>query len=116
MRRMHQLPARIEQTGLVREPLHRALAGRGEAVFDLALLLGDLNVDRAVPAFGEMLQSRDRGRRGSAQRMDRESGFDLRPARRLDAPARVPGRVGTLPEASLLGAQCRRVEARAFIE
>ena len=48
--------------------------------------------------------------------MDRETGADPRPARRLDAPAGVPGCLGIEREAALLGAQRRSVETGALVK
>ena len=57
MRRVDELPARVEPA-LASQPLDRPRAGGGEAVVDLAGLLGDVDVDRPGEAVGERCAAR----------------------------------------------------------
>ena len=69
VRGMHQLPARIQRHGL-RQPLHGAMAGVGQAVAHLLHLLGNVDVNGQVLRAYLLQQLGDGSGGGGAQGVD----------------------------------------------
>jgi len=113
--RVHQAPARIRGL-MLEQPLDRAAPAPGEALLDLAGLLGDVQVNDA--AARELHDGGELRRRHRAQAVRRDA--DLRPgqaAHRHAALLEDAGEaLGVADEAQLAGGGCRAAEAAVRVE
>ena len=65
-------------SGVVEQPLDRALAGARNAIVDFLCLLGDVDMDGQTGGVGASGQLQQVGRAGGAQRVNRHAAVDAR--------------------------------------